>query len=245
MSHITKITDFDGSRRALGQMARVEDTRAAAEAFRRRMLAGPKAKYYESFDLVRVPYPSRYGLRNAFPRERVVEYLHLQNRLFVVQFDTSEGLKTLLMSPSDYERNAATPYFHRLEQTMPELVQRAFVFRQDTVPEIIARIGLAPEDIDYISYDHLHTQDVRRWLGSKYQPGVFPNAKLLVHEREWASALDLNPYQADWYCPNGIADIPEERIVRFEGSIMLGDGVALIHHPTAHREAETAKAHRG
>ncbi|MFN3586677.1 MAG: hypothetical protein ACK4UT_04160, partial [Moraxellaceae bacterium] len=61
MSHITKITDFDGSRRALGQMARVEDTRAAAEAFRRRMLAGPKAKYYESFDLVRVPYPTRYG----------------------------------------------------------------------------------------------------------------------------------------------------------------------------------------
>lgn len=231
MSHITKITDFDGSRRALGQMARVEDTRAAAEAFRRRMLAGPKAKYYESFDLVRVPYPTRYGLRNAFPRERVVEYLHLQNRLFVVQFDTSEGLKTLLMSPSDHERNAATPYFHRLEQTMPELVQRAFVFRQDTVPEIIARIGLAPEDIDYISYDHLHTQDVRRWLGSKHQPGVFPNAKLLVHEREWASALDLNPYQADWYCPNGIADIPEERIVRFEGSIMLGDGVALIHTP--------------
>jgi hypothetical protein len=231
MSHITPIKHFDGSRRALGQMARVEDTRAAAESFRRDMLAGPKVKYYESFDLVRLPYPTRYGLRNAFSREKVVEFLHLQNRLFVVQFETTEGLKTLLMSPSDHERNGATPYFDRLDKKMPSFVQPAFVMRQDTAPEIVARIGLKPEDIDYISYDHLHTQDVRRWLGSKHQPGIFPNAKLLVHHREWESALDLNPYQADWYCPNGIADIPEERVVRFEGSIMLGEGVALIHTP--------------
>lgn len=231
MSHITPIRHFEGSRKALGQMARVEDTRAAAESFRKDMLAGPKVKYYESFDLVRVPYPTRYGLRNAFPRERVVEFLHLQNRLFVVQFETTEGLKTLLMSPSDHERNGETPYFRRLQDTTPEIMQRVFVLRQDTVPDIVARIGLRPEDIDYISYDHLHTQDVRRWLGTRHQPGIFPNAKLLVHEREWASALDLNPYQADWYCPNGIADIPADRIVRFEGDIMLGEGVALIHTP--------------
>lgn len=231
MSHITPIRHFDGCRKALGQMARVNDARAAAEAFRKDMLAGPKVKYYESFDLVRVPYPTRYGLRNAFSRERMVEFLHIQNRLFVVQFDTPDGLKTLLMSPSDHERNGETPYFRRLQDSMPDFLQRLFVIRQDTVPDIIARIGLRPEDIDYISYDHLHTQDVRRWLGSKHQPGLFPNAKLLVHFREWESALDLNPYQADWYCPNGIADIPEERIVRFEGDIMLGDGVALIHTP--------------
>ena len=54
-------------------------------------------KYYESFDLVRVPYPTRYGLRNAFSRERLVEFLHLQNRLFVVQFETPQGLKLSLI----------------------------------------------------------------------------------------------------------------------------------------------------
>ncbi|TCD19078.1 hypothetical protein E0D86_18865 [Pseudomonas sp. IC_126] len=231
MSHITQLKHFEGCRKALGQQARVEDTRAAAEAFRKDMLAGPKVKYYESFDLVKVPYPCRYGLRNAFSRERLVEYLHIQNRLFVVQFDTSEGLKTLLVSPSDHERNGETPFFRRLQDNTPGLLQSLIVKRQSNVLEIICGIGLKPEDIDYITYDHLHTQDVRRWLGDRHSPGLLPNAKLLVHYREWASAQDLNPYQADWYCPNGISGIAQERIIQFEGDIRLGDGIALIHSP--------------
>ena len=97
--------------------------------------------------------------------------------------------------------------------------------------DILAKIGLKPEDVDYITYDHLHTQDVRRWLGSATSKGLLPNAKLLVHHREWACALDLNPYQRDWYCPNGIDGIPADRVIQFDGDIMLGDGVALIHTP--------------
>ena len=110
-----QINDFNGSRDAYGQQARVEDTRAAAKRFRQHMLAGPKARYFRSFDLVKVPYPSRYGLRNAFSRERLVEYLHIQNRLFVVQLDTADGVKTLLVSPSDHERGGETPFFRRLQ----------------------------------------------------------------------------------------------------------------------------------
>ena len=231
MSSFKAIKHFDDSRKAAGQQARVEDTRAAAEAFRKEMLAGPKLRYYQSFDLVRVPYPTRYGLRNAFSRERWVEYLHLQNRLFVIQFDTADGLKTLLVSPSDHERNGETPFFRRLQDSTPDVFTNRIVKRQDTAPEIVQRIGLKPEDIDYITYDHLHTQDVRRWLGTDDEPAAFPNAKLLVHHQEWASTLDLNPYQADWYCPNGIAGIPEDKVIQFDGSIMLGDGLALLHTP--------------
>ena len=43
MTQFKAITDFDGSRKASGQQARVEDTRAAASDFRKHMLAGPKA----------------------------------------------------------------------------------------------------------------------------------------------------------------------------------------------------------
>ncbi len=231
MSEFTPITHFEGCRKALGQQQRVEDTRAAAEAFRQSMLAGPKVRYFESFDLVKVPYPSRYGLRNAFSRERFVEFLHLQNRLFVVQFDTADGLKTLLVSPSDHERNGETPFFRRLQDSSPGWMQGLIVKRNATVPEILARIGLQPEDVDYLTYDHLHTQDVRRWLGSDAESALFPNARLLVHYREWASALDLNPYQADWYCPNGLQGIAADRVIQFDGDIALGDGVALIHTP--------------
>lgn len=231
MTEFTPIKHFDGSRKALGQQARVEDTRAAAEAFRKDMLAGPKARYFESFDLVRVPYPARYGLRNAFSRERWVEYVHIQNRVFVVQFDTPDGLKTLLVSPSDHERNIETPFFRRLADRSSSWLQNRIVKRQARVPDVLARIGLKPEDIDYITYDHLHTQDVRRWLGSDEEQALFPNAKLLVHFREWESTLDLNPYQADWYCPNGIQGVADDRVIQFDGSIMLGDGVALVHTP--------------
>jgi hypothetical protein len=231
MSIFTPITHFHGSRKALGQQARVEDTRAAAESFRKDMLAGGKVKYYESFNLIKLPYPSRYGLRNAFSRERFVEYVQLQNRVFVIQFDTAKGLKTLLVSPSDHERNVETPFFRRLADRNPRLLQSLTVKRQAGVLDVLAKIGLQAEDVDYITYDHLHTQDVRRWLGDGKQPGLLPNAKLLVHFREWASTLDLNPYQRDWYCPNGIADIPEDRVIQFDGDIMLGEGVALIHTP--------------
>lgn len=231
MAEFQAIKHFDGSRAAKGQQARVEDTRAAAQAFRAEMLAGPKVKYFQSFDLVRVPYPSRYGFRNAFTRERFVEYVHIQNRLFVIQFDTSDGLKTLLVSPSDHERGGETPFFRRLQDRSPAFLRNIILKVSGTVPQILAGIGLKPEDVDYITYDHLHTQDVRRWLGTDDEPAVFPNAKLLVHHQEWASALDLNPYQADWYCPQGIAGIPQDRVIQFDGSVMLGEGLALIHTP--------------
>lgn len=231
MTHYMQITHFDGARAALGQQTRVEDTRAASAEFRKQMLAGPKVRYFESFDLIKVVYPTRYGLRNAYSAERFNDYLHITNRVFVVQFDTAEGVKTLLVSPSDHERNGETPFFRRLQDRTPPFVQNRIVKRYANVPDVLARIGIAPEDVDYITYDHLHTQDVRRWLGTDQEPAQFPNAKLLVHFRELASAQDLNPYQRDWYCPNGLAGIPEERIVAFEGSVMLGEGVALVHTP--------------
>lgn len=231
MVQFQQITHFEHSRNAFGQQARVEATRAAAKRFREDMLNGPKARYYESFDLVKVPYPVRYGLRNAFSYERFVEYMHIQNRLYVIQFDTPDGIKTLLASPSDHERNGETPFFRRLQDRTPDWLTRMLIDRQDTVPNVLARIGLRPEDIDYITYDHLHTQDIRRWLGTADTPGLFPNAKLLVHWREWESTQDLNPYQADWYCPSGIAGVPESKVICFDGSVMLGDGVALMHTP--------------
>ena len=227
----TALKHFEGSRKAPGQRARVEDTRAAATDFRRFMLGQPKVRFFQSFDLVKVPYPTRYGFRNAFSRERFVEFLHLTNRCFVVQFDTREGVKTMLVSPSDHERGGETPFFKRLANSAPKFIEPLIAKRYTTAPEIVRSLGLKPEDIDYLTYDHLHTQDVRRWLGTDDMPAVFPNAKLLIMRREYDCALDLNPYQADWYCPGGLAGIPKEKIITLDGDTLLGDGVALLHTP--------------
>ncbi|MGD9563294.1 MAG: hypothetical protein AB7F88_13915 [Pyrinomonadaceae bacterium] len=231
MTHYTPINTFDGSRKALGQQTRVEETRAAAKDFRKQMLAGPKVRYFESFDLIKLVYPCRFGLRNAYSAERLNTFLHIMNRMYVVQFDTPTGLKTLLVSPSDHERNGETPFFRRLQDSTPKFILDQIIARVATVPDVLARIGLKPADVDYITYDHLHTQDIRRWLGTDDEPALMPNAKLLVHHREAESALDLNPYQRDWYCPNGITGIADDKIIRFDGSVMLGDGMALVHTP--------------
>jgi hypothetical protein len=94
---------------------------------------------------------------------------------------------------------------------------------------VLANIGLKPEDVDYITYDHLHTQNVTRWLGSAERPGLLPNAKLLIMREEWESAKGLLPWHNQWYCPGGISDVPEDKVILLDESTYLGDGsVALI-----------------
>jgi NAD(P)-dependent dehydrogenase (short-subunit alcohol dehydrogenase family) len=100
-----------------------------------------------------------------------------------------------------------------------------------TVEERLAEVGIAPERVDYISYDHLHTQDVRRWLGSHGRPGVFPNAKLLVTRREWASTQGLLPTQAQWYCPNGIDGVDESKVILLDHDVLLGGSLAIVATP--------------
>ena len=179
MPQFQPIRHFDQSRNARGQQTRVEDTRAAALDFRRDMLAGPKVRYFESFDLITVVYPCRYGMRNAYSAERLNEFLHIKNRVFVVQFDSADGLKTMLVSPSDHVRNGETPYFRRLQDTTPKFIVDQIIRRHATAPEICARIGLDPAKVDYITYDHLHTQEDRkstRLNSSHFQVSRMPSS---------------------------------------------------------------------
>ena len=43
------------------------------------------------------------------------------------------------------------------------------------------------------------------------------------------AALGPSPLQRDAYCPQGIAGMPENKIGQFDGSVMLGDGMAQRH----------------
>ena len=113
MSVIQPLRHFDGTRDSPRPMTRVERVRDAARELRRDLLSRPKLRFYKSFELVRVPYPSKFGYLNAFAG--VSPFLHLCNRLFVIQFDSAEGVKTLLAGPSDWEHQRATPFFADLD----------------------------------------------------------------------------------------------------------------------------------
>lgn len=233
------IHDFDDVRQSPLPQERLKAARMMAQAFRERFMDEPEVAYYQSVNLVRVPYPTWYAYSGVYTQSTYkFPYLHILNRLFIVQFRNALGeLKTLLFSPSDIEADRETPFFKRLTNKMPDWSPLesvvAPIFRD--VTQALDEIGLKPEDVDYISYDHLHTQDVRQWLGSKTanedRAAYFPNAKLIVHEKEWQSAQGLLPVQAEWYCPNGIEGVDPDKVITFTSSLKLGEGLALVHTP--------------
>jgi hypothetical protein len=223
---------FAGARDAAAPAERLREVRARARRFRAELLDRPPVRYYASFGLIRVPYPTKYAFRDAFALP--IPFLHILNRLFVVQVDTEAGTKTLLLSPSDARANAETPFFKRIARSMGPLEglgTRLLGPELATVEQCLAKTGILPEQVDYISYDHLHTQDVRRWLGPGERTGLFPNAKLLVMRQEWQSAGGLLPTQQDWYCPGGLDGVHPSRVVQLDGDTAIGEGFALIRTP--------------
>ena len=229
------IHDFDDVRQSPLPQERLKAARKQASAFRERFMDEAPVQFYQSADMVRVPYPTWYAYSGVYTQSTYkFPYLHILNRIFIVQYhDFSGELKTLLFSPSDIEADRETPFFKRLTEKMPNWSPLESVVAPiiRDVAGALAEVGLSPEDVDYISYDHLHTQDIRRWLGTKDKAAYFPNAKILIHKQEWQSTGALLPVQADWYCPNGIEGVDPDKVIKFTGSIQLGEGVALVHTP--------------
>lgn len=211
---------------------RLRSVRRAAHAFREELLSAPPVPLYRSFDVTKVPYPTKYGLRDACSVP--LPYIHILNRLFVVQFPTPSGMKTLLAEPLDRIGNAETPFFKRLAAPLGGAEGRLanMIYPElNSMDDILARLDLRPEDIDYITYDHLHTQDVRKWLGTRDREAYFPNAKLLVTRREWEETQGPLPLHAGWYPPHGTTGVPADRVMLLDDDVRLGDSVALIRTP--------------
>lgn len=223
---------------------RLENARTQGRKLRERMLEFDPVPFYRSFELVRVPYPTRFAFLNV--KGLLSPFIHIVNRLFVVQFRSDDGIKTLLVSPSDPDRNRETPFFKNLSESFgpfQKLGDRIMAPQEISVVEALRSTGLKPEDVDYVTYDHLHTQDIRGWFGTDEEPGLFPNAKLLVMDQEWVSTNNLLPPQEPWYCPEGIDDVDSERIIRLDGDVFLGEGVALVRTP-GHTEGNHSVAVR-
>lgn len=246
---LERVTTFDGARASSVPTTRLEEVRRRAETFRKETLERPRVRFFKSCELVRVPYPTRYAFTACFTQNATVSPLiHIVNRLMVIQVDSPRGLKTILFSPSDILANAETRFFKRIgggrlnkmagslddpgpSGAIKRAAQRMVAPITDTVDTWLGKIGLRLEDVDYITYDHLHTQDLRRWLGSHDSPPLFPNAKLLVMREEWDSATGLVPPQLDWYCPSGIDGIDPSRVILLDSSIRIGEGLALVRSP--------------
>src|SRR4051794_22801099 len=159
--------------------------RRAALSVREKMLNDGTVQALSTCPLITLPYPSLFAFSGAALSP--APYILMTNRMNVVQFVDPEGqLRTLLFNPSDVDRNEKTPFYANLKARYGNfLSHKVMSTRHATVQEHLERLGLTPDDVDYIAFDHLHIQDVRGWIGADGIPGIFPRAKLIIDRAEW------------------------------------------------------------
>ncbi|MEV0341310.1 hypothetical protein AB0H49_20005 [Nocardia sp. NPDC050713] len=236
-----RIDTFDKALTAPGGFgARLRAARTAALDFRREFAATGTPDSVRTHDLISLPYPTSYGLFRAAVTP--TPFLTIVNRMLIVRWTETDGTaRTLLFEPSDHELDAYTPYFAELNRYAPGRLRNLFVREHTDVLSACRAAGVDPAEVDYLAFDHLHTQDVRRWLGtlrpqadiSPNAPvtAAFANARLLAQRDELDAMADLHPLQRPWYQPATFVDIPPEKILPLDGSVLLGPGIALLATP--------------
>lgn len=236
----TRIDHFTEADAAVQPGVQLRLIRDAAPRFRAWFAASGAPDYVGTFDLVSLPYPTKFGLWRAALSP--VPFLTITNRLIVLRWKDADGRpRTMLFEPSDPHLGANTPYFRSLRESMPRQVERFTVKFHGTVEEHLRRLGIRPEEVDYLTFDHLHTQDVRRWIGttvpqadispSRPLEPYFPNAKLIVQRAEIEAMADLHPLQRPWFQPETYTDLRRDALLQIDGDVLLGPGVALLSTP--------------
>lgn len=217
--------------------------RAETAAFKAWFARQGRVDLLAARSLITLPYPRTYALWEACSLP--VPYVWMTNRLMVVQWQEQGRTVTLLAEPSDYELGVETPYLRTAVERLPFSRERALdtlFVRHRTVVEHLADLGIAPEDVDWLVFDHLHTQDVRRLVGTTAPapdlgfgdgpvPPLFPNATLIVHRTELEHVVDVHPFQARFHQPGTYADVDRTRLAVIDGDVLVGPGVALLHAP--------------
>ena len=223
--------EFDDAHAAWPRGERPAAIRAAAETLRARFKARGQVRAIRTIDLVAAGYPTRYALGGA--AVGLNPYVSILNRLVVVQFEDFAGeLKTLAWEPTIPEGSAEAPFYGQLIERYGEfLSEKVFATYYNTVAEALDQIGLTAADIDYVSFDHLHVQDMRILMGTSEREPYFPNAKFLCQRREVDTFRSTHPMQWAWYVPGGMDDVREDSLVLLDGDTELGVGVAFAWTP--------------
>lgn len=235
-SAIDCLTDLKSVSGGPGEQLAVARRQAGAFAGEFRRTGEPDA--IDTCDLVTLPYPTRFGLFRA--SRAVAPFLAITNRMVVIRWRESDGTpRVLLFEPSDVELGRRTPYFDALAHRAPRFAAKRTVIEHGSVLGHLAALGIAPADVDYLMFDHLHTQDLRHWIGTTAhqadlgcQPTpAFPNAKVIVQRDELMAMSELHPMQRPWYQPAAYRDVSPERFLPIDGSRVLGRGVAVVKTP--------------
>ncbi len=239
------IPEFAGTAGIWPRGARLEAVRTATVAYRERFLAGGCVRAVASHPIAAASYPTRFALHGAAIAP-TVPYVLLVSRLLIVQYDDFAGRRrTLLWEPTIPDGAAEAPFHAQLEDRVSRLpggkylAHNVFAKQYATLEQALAAAGVDHASVDFVSFGHLQAQDPRLLIGTTEpwadepvpRPPLFPNARLIVQEREAASFASIHPMQWAWYVDGGMDDIVESSVVRVDGDLELGIGVSLLATP--------------
>ncbi len=232
--------EFEEANDGWPRRARLEAIRTAADDFRGRFKAQGQVTGIRTVDLGSAGYPTRYAFGGA-ARGGLTPYVSLVKRLVVVQFEDFGGeLRTLCWEPTVPEGSSEAPFYaQRTDRYANWLPRRVLATERHSVTDALALCGLTPEGVDFVSFDHLHAQDLRTLMGTtrpvegerEPRAPLFPNARFLCQRRELNSFRSPHPMQWAWYVPGGMDDVVEDNLVPLDGDVELGVGVALVRTP--------------
>ncbi len=232
--------EFDDANSTWPRGDRLEAIRSAADDFRERFKAQGRVRGVRTVDLVSAGYPTRYAFGGA-ARGSVNPYINILNRLVVVQFEDFAGnLRILCWEPTVPEGSSEAPFYAQLIERYGERLSKSLLSNEyNTVTSALAECGLTPEDVDFVSFDHLHVQDMRILMGTTQpvegelepRPPFFPNAKFICQRKEVDTFRSPHPMQWAWYVPGGMDHLIEDDLVLVDGDVELGVGLALAWTP--------------
>ncbi len=224
-----RISDLDVAWKTRGHGQRLRAVRFASEQLRERFASGPRVVCVRTLPLTRLAYPTKYAFYGAAISP--VPLLTMHHKCVLVQFLQNGELKNLLFNPTDVEAAKATPFFARLVEQFGERLTSLIQGKSTPLSSQLDALGLSPSDIDYVAFDHFHTQDLRPQLGTALLPARFPNANLLAPEVEWSDWDDLHPLQRAWFVERGKSGVRTEKLALTSEDLLLGDGLMLIRTP--------------
>jgi hypothetical protein len=228
---IRSFHEFDDANELWPRGDRPQAIRAAAEEFRARFKEQGQVRSVQTVDLVAAGYPLNFAFGGA--AKGLNPFVNICNRLVVIRFEDFGGEeKVLAWEPTVPEGSQEAPFYEQLLERYGEwLSNNVFATYYNDVGEALAKCGTAPEDVDYIAFDHLHVQDPRMMLGTDDQPAYYPNAKMIAQQRELDTFKSLHPTQWAWYVDGGMDGVPDDRVIPIDGDVEIGKGLAFLWTP--------------
>lgn len=227
---ITRLADLDDAWNTTSHGPRLRAVRAGGRALREKILAGPSAQSVRTLPRTTLAYPSKFAFWSW--QNSPAPFVSMTHRTLLVQCSMGGVTKNILFNPSDIRASRRTPYFAAMIEQFGAL-SSLFAREFDPIETQLEALGVTCDEVDFVAFDHLHTQDLRPILGTTDGTfrAKFPNAKLLVARSEWDDWDDLHPMQRAWFVPDGKQGVRTDRVLFTNGDLQLGDGVYLVRTP--------------